>query len=93
MESEQFHRIAKALGDRRRFELFSRIAQESEMACAVLVEEFPIGQATISHHLRELTETGLLQTRREGKFAYLRVDAGTYREYLDELAKRVLPAR
>jgi len=34
MESQQFHRISKALAEPRRYELLSRIAKCRELACS-----------------------------------------------------------
>jgi ArsR family transcriptional regulator len=70
MEPDQVHRISKALADRRRFEILERIASEKEVACAALVEELPLSQATISHHLKELASAGLVDVRREAKYGF-----------------------
>lgn len=90
MDPEQFTRIAKALADPRRFELLQRIAAEEEVGCMVLAEEFPISQATISHHLRDLAEAGLVLVRRESKYGYCRVRRDVFAAYVEELQRRVL---
>ena len=64
MTSEQFTRIAKALADPRRFEILEMIAAAEEVACKAMVEAFPVAQATISHHLKELATAGLIEARR-----------------------------
>lgn len=91
MDARQFHRIAKALADERRFEILERIAQVPEMACAKLAEDLPVSQATISHHLKELFDAGLLDVRREAKYAYYRLQPETWSEYLASLRKRLAP--
>lgn len=64
MQFTQFHKIAKALADPRRFEVFEKIAQAGdEMCCGSISECFPVSQATISHHLKELTDAGLIEPR------------------------------
>jgi len=65
MDKEQLHRISKALADPRRLEIFERIAAADEVACAVLVEQFPVTQATMSHHVKELVNAGLIKIRRQ----------------------------
>ena len=76
MIQEQFTRIAKALADRRRFEILAMIAAENEVAGMAMVEACPVSQATISHHLKELASAGLIDVRREGQSDYYRVTTG-----------------
>ncbi len=92
MDGPQFHRISKALADPRRFEILERLAAADEVACAALVSELPVSQATISHHLKELAAAGLIEVRREAKFHFLRLRRRVWAEYLAEIRRRV-PAR
>ncbi|TWU38456.1 ArsR/SmtB family transcription factor [Novipirellula artificiosorum] len=71
LSDDQMHRIAKAIADPQRFAILVCIAQEQEIACKSLVEEFSITQATISHHLKELVAAGLIRSRRQGQLAIL----------------------
>ena len=90
MDADRFQRIAKALADPRRFEILETIAASGdEMCCGSVVECFPVAQATVSHHLRELTHAGLIDTRTEGQFKYLRARPEALIEYIEELARRV----
>jgi len=91
MDAKQFQRISKALADARRFEILERISQVPEMACAKLAEDLPVSPATISHHLKELSDAGLLDVRREAKFAYFRLEAKVWADYLKALRSRVAP--
>jgi ArsR family transcriptional regulator len=57
-----------------------------------------LGQATVSHHLKALTEVGLLQARRDGTHTFYRralpgdaVAAAVHRALLDELDAAPLP--
>ena len=87
MTAEQFHRILKALADPRRFEILQRIANQKEMACNDLRCDVPISAATLSHHIKELSDAGLIEVRREGKFAHLQLRRQVWKEYLARLAK------
>ncbi len=89
MDSEQFQRIAKALADPRRFEILEHIAQQAEVGCRRLCGCFPVRQATISHHLKELASAGLVESRREGQFVYYRVRPSVLDEYMGELRRRM----
>jgi ArsR family transcriptional regulator len=89
MDPAQFHRIAKALADPRRMEILEAIAAEKEVACSALCEDACVSQATMSHHLRELVNSGLVQARRQAKFVYYRLRRDIWAEYLAEIRRRV----
>lgn len=89
MEPEQFNRISRALADPRRVEILERIAAEKETACAALASGAEVSQPTISHHLKELVNAGLIRPRREAKFCFYRLDRKVWAEYLAEMRRRV----
>ncbi len=69
--------ILKALADPRRFELLERIAKAGcPLGCAEALASLSISAATLSHHVKELELAGLIEVRREGKFAYLTLRPG-----------------
>ncbi len=70
-EDAQIVKIAKALADPTRFRILRAIAGSEELSCSEIVRRFPITQATVSHHVKVLVESGLVQMRREGQFNYL----------------------
>ena len=88
MDVDQFQRIAKALADPRRFEILEHIASQSEVGCSRLCGCFPVRQATISHHLKELASAGLVESRRDGQFVYYRTRPAVLEEYMTELMRR-----
>ncbi len=88
----QMQRITRALSDPQRFAILERIAAEREVACKQIVAEFPITQATISHHLKELVAADLIQSRRVGQCAMLSRRDVILDEYVTQLARRLLPA-
>ena len=65
----------KVLADPARLRLLSMIASaDGDEACACdLVEPIGKSQPTVSHHLAVLTEAGLLDREKRGKWAYYRV--------------------
>jgi ArsR family transcriptional regulator len=92
MDVIQFQRIAKALSDPRRFEVLEVIAESGmELCCGAVVERFPVAQATISHHLKELVDAGLIEARSEGQFKYLSARTDVLEEYTSELRRRLTP--
>jgi ArsR family transcriptional regulator len=87
MDSGQFHRISKALADPRRYEILSRIATCPELACSDIRRKLPITAATLSHHIKELTNAGLIEIRRKGQFAHMKLRREVWRRYLSQLRK------
>jgi len=85
----QFERIAKALADPRRFALFSAISANEECPNQALCAQFPVSKATISHHLKELVQAGLVEAEREGQFVNTRAVPGVIESYTAELLRRV----
>ena len=51
-----------------------------------------MSQPTVSHHIKELVNAGLIEARREAKFFFYRVNRRVWRESLEEMRRRV-PAR
>ncbi len=73
--SETLARIFKALGDPTRVRLLSLIATaDGREACVCnLTEPIGLSQPTVSHHLKQLVDAGLLTREQRGKWAYYRV--------------------
>ena len=90
MNDAQFTRIAKALADPRRFEILRALSQDGEMSCGTVAERFPVGQSTISHHLKILVDAGLVEVRREGQHSYFAGNRDVLESYVEELGRRLL---
>ena len=70
--------LFKSLGDPARVRIVNLLATSREPVCACEFEPaLGLAQATVSHHLKKLTEAGLLAREQRGKWAYfaLRRDA------------------
>jgi ArsR family transcriptional regulator, arsenate/arsenite/antimonite-responsive transcriptional repressor len=89
VDAEQFQRIAKALADPRRFEILEHIAKQAEVGCQRLCGCFPVRQATISHHLKELASAGLVESRKDGQYVYYRIRPSVFESYMSELRRRM----
>jgi ArsR family transcriptional regulator, arsenate/arsenite/antimonite-responsive transcriptional repressor len=70
-EAEGTAELFKALGDPARVRIVNVIATASEPVCAcVFNESLGLSQPTVSHHLKKLTDAGLLEREQRGKWAY-----------------------
>lgn len=88
--AEQLARIFKALGDPTRVRLLSLIAaQSSGEACICdLTAPVALSQPTVSHHMKQLVDAGLVTREQRGKWAFYRVVEST----LDTLSQALLPS-
>ena len=63
--------LFKALADPARVKIVNLLARRNEAVCACeFVPALGLAQATVSHHLKKLTQTGLLEREQRGKWAY-----------------------
>lgn len=54
-------RFAKALGHPARVAIIRLLSKQESCYCGDLVNELPIAQATVSQHLKELKDAGLIE--------------------------------
>ena len=62
-------KIFKALADENRLEIMLLLMDGERCACQLL-EALRIGQSTLSHHMRILCESGLVDARKTGKWMH-----------------------
>ena len=70
--------LFRTLGDPARVRIVNRVATSGEAVCACeLYGPLGLSQPTVSHHLKKLTDAGLLDREQRGRWAYfsLRRDA------------------
>ncbi len=74
-EAERLARVFKALGDPTRVRLLSMIAASPEREACVcdLTEPVGLSQPTVSHHMKQLVEAGLIEREQRGRWAYYRL--------------------
>lgn len=63
-------RRARALADENRLLAVTLLARGGEMCACELQAALGCSHATVSHHMRELAEAGLVEVERRGKWAY-----------------------
>ena len=87
LSENQRRLIAKALADPRRYEILMQIgAKNCAVPCTAVHDCQPISAATLSHHLKELEDAGLITVRREGKYAMMQLRRDVWKAYVKELS-------
>src|SRR5919204_4112696 len=67
--------LFRALGDPARVRIVNMIATAGEAVCVCnLTEPLGLTQPTVSHHLKKLTDAGLLVREQRGRWAYFSID-------------------
>jgi ArsR family transcriptional regulator, arsenate/arsenite/antimonite-responsive transcriptional repressor len=91
MDDRRFQKVAKALADPRRFGILQTIAASNagKICSGQVCETVSVAQATVSHHLKELTEADLITPNSEGQFKFFSVNYETINEYVVELKSRL----
>jgi ArsR family transcriptional regulator len=87
MDRAQVEKISEALADATRLRIFEAISGTRHMNCGDIVSLRGITPATVSHHLRILSEAGLIACRRKGQFVYSETVLKTIEEYTKSLTK------
>jgi ArsR family transcriptional regulator len=87
MDRAEIEKISKALADETRLKIFEAISATEHMTCSNIVSMRGVTPATVSHHLKILSEAGLIACRREGQFVYSHAVPETIKAYAQALAK------
>lgn len=66
---ESTAKIMKALSDRNRIKIIDMLSCGERCGCEIL-EEFKFTQPTLSHHMKVLSECGLVNIRKEGLWCH-----------------------
>lgn len=65
-EDVRIANIAKALGHPARIAILKILLKQQQCICGDLVDELPLSQSTVSQHLKELKEVGIIKGDIEG---------------------------
>ncbi len=79
--------ICKALGDSNRLKIVKMLSGGEKCACKLL-EAFEITQPTLSHHMKILTECGLVIAHKDGKWSHYLLNSetlSTFKKFISEL--------
>jgi DNA-binding transcriptional ArsR family regulator len=88
MDRSEVEKISKALADETRLRILEDISSATKrINCGEIVAMRGLTPATVSHHLKVLSEAKLIVCRREGQFVYNEAVPETIAAYTRALAK------
>jgi ArsR family transcriptional regulator len=81
LDAERIATVAKALGEPLRIQILDLLRRSEDAVCQCeLIALFDIKQSLLSHHMRKLVESGLVDVERRHKWAYYSVSTDTLKE-------------
>lgn len=86
-DMEAYADVFRALGDESRIQILKLLAGK-ELCGAELLALVPIVQSTLSHHMKVLCESGLVNCRKQGRWAYYTLDKKVFAEVADCLKRQ-----
>jgi ArsR family transcriptional regulator, arsenate/arsenite/antimonite-responsive transcriptional repressor len=77
-EAGELERLFSILADRQRIKILNLLASSDEDSVCVceLIPALGLKQPTVSYHLKQLAQAGLVERERRGTFAYYRLVPG-----------------
>ncbi|MFI5152595.1 MAG: ArsR/SmtB family transcription factor [Chitinophagales bacterium] len=88
MNIKQIEKISKALGDSSRLKILHHISNKGGSGqCADIQHVLDLAQPSVSHHVRILLESGLIEQEKEGRNHKYTMKDEVLTEYLHFLGK------
>lgn len=84
-KDQQIAEVAKALSHPARIAILRALARRGTCICGEIVEVLPLAQSTVSQHLKELKEAGLVTGDVEGTKSCYCIDWNTLEKAWDAL--------
>lgn len=85
---QQAVKVYKALGEPTRLKIALLLTEEKNMCCSDIGSELEsVAGSTLSHHLKQLTDCGLLNLRKDGTYIYYSVNQEIAKKYAPYLLK------
>ena len=78
--------FAKALAHPARIAILKLLAQKNECICGEIVEVLPLSQSTVSQHLKELKNAGLIDGSIDGPRSCYCINWKAFEKFMGELS-------
>lgn len=79
-DAQDLARVLKAVAEPARLQLLALIRTSGEACACDFTEPLGLSQPTVSHHLKILTDAGLIHREQRGQWAWFRADEARLRD-------------
>ncbi|WP_314585588.1 metalloregulator ArsR/SmtB family transcription factor [Paenibacillus terrigena] len=81
-DARQAVKVYKALGEPTRLKIAMLLTEEQNLCCSAIKDKLEsVAGSTLSHHLKLLTDCGLLELRKDGTYIFYRVNREVAQKY------------
>ncbi len=80
-DEQELAELAKALAHPARIAILKELAKRNTCICGEIVEVLPLAQSTVSQHLKELQQAGLIQGTVEGVKSCYCINRATFQKF------------
>lgn len=80
-DEQELAELAKALAHPARIAILKELAKRNTCICGEIVEVLPLAQSTVSQHLKELQQAGLIQGTVEGAKSCYCINRSTFQKF------------
>lgn len=80
-DEQELAELAKALAHPARIAILKELARRNTCVCGEIVEVLPLAQSTVSQHLKELQQAGLIQGTIEGAKSCYCINRATFQKF------------
>jgi ArsR family transcriptional regulator, arsenate/arsenite/antimonite-responsive transcriptional repressor len=85
---KSIEKISKALGDRHRLNILLHITRKGGWTpCSEIIDVVDLAQPSVSHHMKILSEAGLIEAEKEGRSFKYSLNVSVLEGYLKFLQK------
>ncbi len=81
LEDQELANLAKALAHPARIAILKELARQQSCICGEIVAVLPLAQSTVSQHLKELLQAGLIKGTVDGKKSCYCINQDTFRRF------------
>ncbi len=85
IDYDESSKILKVISDPRRLKIIDILSCGEQCACDIL-DHFDFTQPTLSHHMKVLEESGLINVRKDGLWSYYSLDKNKCNDILNLLS-------
>lgn len=85
----KFDNLLKIICDESRLTILEQLQNDEKCACQLL-DTLDIGQSTLSHHMKILCDSGIVQSYKQGKWTHYFIrqeNIGIIKDFLDIVSK------